>query len=75
MNVSKSYMILLFDSTSATLLAEKVLKKEGIPIKIIPVPRHISSDCGVCIRVSPQDREKIEELLADVVDRAEICVL
>jgi hypothetical protein len=75
MSDSKSYMILLFDSTSATLLAEKVLKKEGIPIKIIPVPRHISSDCGVCIRFSPEDRGKIEELLADVVDRAEICVL
>ena len=75
MNDTESYMILLFDSTSAALFADRLLKKEGVPFKIIPVPRHISSDCGVCIRFSPQDREKIERILADTVDIAEICEL
>jgi hypothetical protein len=75
MTDSAPYMIILFDSTSATLLAEKVLKKGGIAIKIIPVPRHISSDCGVCIRFSPEDRWKVEELLADMADDAEICAM
>jgi len=75
MNDTESYMVLLFDSTSAALFAEKLLKKEGIPFKIIPVPRHIGSDCGVCIRFSPLDREKIEHILADTVDIAEICAL
>lgn len=75
MNESESYMVLLFDSTSAALLAEKLLKKASISFKIIPVPRHISSDCGVCIRFFPPDREKIEEILAGTVDIAEICAL
>lgn len=75
MSSAESYMVLLFDSTSAALFAEKLLKKEDISFKIIPVPRHISSDCGVCIRFSPSDREKIEEILAGTVDVAEICAL
>lgn len=45
------YQVLLFDSVSAALLAEKILKKKGVPHKLIPIPRHLSSDCGVCIRI------------------------
>jgi hypothetical protein len=32
--------------------AEKLLKGRGIKIDIIPVPREISSDCGVSIELS-----------------------
>lgn len=46
-----SQSVLLFESVSATLMAERILRAEGIPSKTIPVPKHISSDCGVCIRV------------------------
>ena len=45
------YQVLLFDSVSAALLAEKILKKKGVPHKLIPIPRRLSSDCGVCIRI------------------------
>ena len=44
------YQVMLFKSVSHALLAEKTLKALGIPHKLIPVPRHISSDCGVCLR-------------------------
>ncbi len=30
---------------------------------MIPVPRDLSSDCGYCVRVSPDDLEASEELL------------
>jgi hypothetical protein len=32
--------------------AEKILKGKGIKIDLIPVPREISSDCGVAIELS-----------------------
>jgi hypothetical protein len=32
--------------------AEKLLKGKGIKIDLIPVPREISSDCGVAIELS-----------------------
>ncbi|HQP30708.1 MAG TPA: DUF3343 domain-containing protein, partial [Deltaproteobacteria bacterium] len=50
---------MLFKSVSHALLAEKTLKAEGIPFKLIPVPRHISSDCGVCMRFAAHDRERV----------------
>jgi hypothetical protein len=68
MSEVESYYVALFDSTSAALLAEKLLKKEGIPFKIIPVPRHISSDCGVCIRFFSVEEEKVKNTLKDKVD-------
>jgi hypothetical protein len=33
------------------------LHRAGISAKLIPVPRHLSSDCGVCLRI---DREEAD---------------
>lgn len=65
--MAAEYLIALFDSTSAALLGERLLKSAGVPYKVIPVPRHISSDCGVCVRFAPGDRERVTTLLADRV--------
>ncbi len=32
------------------LKAEKALKDQGCAFELVPVPRDLSSDCGVCIR-------------------------
>jgi hypothetical protein len=44
---------------------EKILKNAGLPIDIIPVPRKISSDCGMALEFSCRDKERVEQLLAD----------
>ena len=72
---SNSYGVILFHSTSGALRAEKLLKKEGIAYKIIPVPRHLSSDCGVCIRFSREDESLVRKALADKVEVQDICTL
>ena len=59
----KSYVVFLFPSVSYALKAEKILKKEGIAHKMIPVPRHISSDCGVCLRVSVDQEDAVTVVL------------
>ena len=58
------YGVVLFDSTQRALKAEKVLKATGFVIKLIPVPRQISSDCGVCLRFLWGDQAGVEEMLA-----------
>ena len=63
MSGTDDFRVVLFESTSAALLAEKVLKRASIPHKVIPVPRHISSDCGVCIRFAAADNEAVESAL------------
>jgi hypothetical protein len=43
--------------------AEKLLKGKGIKIDLIPVPREISSDCGVAIELPGEDRQAALSLL------------
>lgn len=70
-----SYAVALFHSVSGALRAEKILKKEGIAYKIIPVPRHLSSDCGVCIRFSIQDESLVKKALVDKIEVQSFCSL
>jgi len=46
---AKEYGIVLFNTTQAAIKAEKVLNEAGIKTKLIPVPRYISSNCGVSL--------------------------
>jgi len=57
MMTDKQYAVILVHSTNYALRAEKVLAKAGISCKLIPVPRHLSSDCGVCIRIERANQE------------------
>ena len=59
------HTVVLFYSTSYALRAEKVLAVNGIGCKLIPVPRHLSSDCGVCVRVRRGDSEATRQALED----------
>ena len=52
--------VLLFESIHQVMRAEKFLKEKGFPINLIPVPRQISSDCGVAIELPWEEKEKVE---------------
>ncbi|MDQ5986058.1 MAG: hypothetical protein CSYNP_01776 [Syntrophus sp. SKADARSKE-3] len=68
----ETYWVVLFQSVSYALMAEKVLKQEDVPFKLIPVPKSISSDCGVCLRFAKVDQDRIAESLACKVDYIEM---
>jgi hypothetical protein len=57
------YSVVLFPSTSGAIRAEKLAKGTGFTVKLIPVPRHLSSDCGVCLRCESTDVEAVRSLL------------
>ncbi|MCE5263494.1 MAG: DUF3343 domain-containing protein [Deltaproteobacteria bacterium] len=67
--------VAIFQSVHHALLAEKVLIGAGIACKLIPMPRNISSDCGVCLRFEPPLRPKVEEALRGRVQIARIVSL
>jgi hypothetical protein len=56
-------MVILVDSTSHALRIEQILLNNEIICKMIPVPRHLSSDCGVCVWIDAEDWEQIKEVL------------
>lgn len=46
---SMTKCLLVFLSVHQVMKAEKLLKGQGIKVDLIPMPREISSDCGVAI--------------------------
>lgn len=69
------YGVVLFHSTSGALMAERLLKKAGIAYKIIPVPRHLSSDCGVCLRFLKKNESQVRKILTGKVEIQSLCAL
>ncbi len=56
-----AYGVVLFHTTNAALQAEKVLRQGGVAVKLIPVPRKLSTDCGVALRFPWEEVEKVRE--------------
>jgi len=55
---AREYVIVLFPGTSHAVRAESLLVRAGVPCRLIPVPRDLSTDCGVCLRLEPEDEER-----------------
>jgi hypothetical protein len=64
---SQKYAVFLFPSVSYALKAEKILIAAGIAHKLIPVPRQLSSDCGVCLRITEEQQAAVIEALREKV--------
>ncbi|MBN1888980.1 MAG: DUF3343 domain-containing protein [Thermoflexales bacterium] len=63
------YAVILVHATSHAMRVEKLLQAKNIACKMIPVPRQISSDCGVCIRIARRDVDAARQaILAGAVD-------
>ncbi|HSA32698.1 MAG TPA: DUF3343 domain-containing protein [bacterium] len=58
-------ILFLFESTHAVIAAEKICVGAQIPCAVIPVPRSISSQCGLCIEAAVADREPVAALLRE----------
>jgi hypothetical protein len=55
---------LTFSGVTQVLKAEKILAGLGERFSIVPVPREISADCGMCIMCAPEHAGRIREALA-----------
>ena len=75
MKQKESTGVVLFESISHALRAEKLIKAAQINCKLIPVPRHLSSDCGVCLRFNTEVKEQVENILRGKLDFFEIKLL
>ena len=55
--------VILFPSIHFAIKAEKLAKEKGLAVKLIPVPRHFGSDCGVCLRFPWKVKDEVQSLL------------
>jgi hypothetical protein len=56
-------IIIVFHSTHDAISAERVCLRSGLRCQAVPVPRHITSDCGIALEVEREDRNAAEALL------------
>jgi hypothetical protein len=56
--------LVTFDSIHQVLRAEKLLLASGLRVDTYPVPREVSSDCGIALDVRCEDMTEILEQLA-----------
>ncbi len=57
--------VILFSSVHFALRAEKLIKGKGFSIDLIPVPRQLSSDCGICMLIEWERRDILYRLLEE----------
>ncbi len=62
----EQYAVIIVYSTSHALRLAKLLQEIDFPCKLVPIPRQISSDCGVCARISRSDIEVARQAIASI---------
>lgn len=55
--------LFIFNSVHKVMRAEETLKSAGLDVRLMPVPRSLSSDCGLALAFPLADRERAAELL------------
>ena len=66
MRAKELKLVVTFHTTSEAMAAEKACKTNGVPGRLIPVPRLISSGCGLAWCAGLEDRELVKEVLNKV---------
>lgn len=54
--------LVLFQNTRSVIKAERICIEANIKCKVIPVPREISSECGMAIEIDPTSLEIVKEM-------------
>jgi len=56
-------LYLVFYSTHHLLRAEKALRGANLVCRLVPIPRQITSDCGMAVSFAEEDLERVQILL------------
>lgn len=59
--MSENREIVLFQNIRQVIKAEQWCLDNSIPVKVIPVPRPWSTECGMCLEVTKDNADKLEE--------------
>ncbi len=62
--VKENDFVAIFHSIHRVLKAEKILKQATVDFLLIPVPRQLTSDCGLALRFAPETKDELLQVLA-----------
>ena len=63
MRAKKSTLVITFATTTQAMAMEKFCQSQGLPGRLIPVPREITAGCGLSWKADPADKDALESAL------------
>jgi hypothetical protein len=61
--VNEQDYVAIFHSIHRVLRAEQLLKRAGVAFLLIPVPRQLTADCGLALRIDPAQLTAVYRVL------------
>ena len=55
--------VVTFRTTAGAMAMERLCREQGVPGRLIPVPRSITAGCGMCWAAPREAREAVEDLV------------
>lgn len=55
--------VVTFRTTTGAMAMEGLCRENGVPGRLIPVPRSITAGCGLCWAAPREAREAVEDLV------------
>ncbi len=55
------HLYMIFKSMTHVLSAERAARANGVSCRMVPIPRNLSTDCGMCISVREEDKSAFLE--------------
>lgn len=55
----------VFNSAHRVMKAENLLKARSFAILLIPAPRQLMTDCGLALRIAPEIRKQVMQVLSE----------
>jgi hypothetical protein len=65
MTAEEEFGVILFNTTTSAIRAEKIVQKEDFDAKLVSTPRQFSSDCGLSLKFEWESLDKILEILKE----------
>ena len=65
MRQKKPTLIITFATTTQAMAMEKFCMENGLPGRIIPVPREITAGCGLSWKAKPEEQLLLTEKLTE----------
>ena len=63
MRVKTMRLVITFHTTAQAIAAERFFKENGIPGRLIPVPREITAGCGMAWSAPPEEEGRIRDVM------------
>ena len=61
----KPTLIITFATTTQAMAMEKFCAKQGLPGRLIPVPREITAGCGLSWKALPEEKDLLLNALTE----------